>query len=70
MFRFYAADGVEPPHVHVLGNDGFAKLWLAPDVRLHDSRGYSRRQIERIIEVTTAHRDEWLARWHEFFGRA
>jgi hypothetical protein len=27
--RFFSADRKEPPHVHVYGNGGSAKLWLA-----------------------------------------
>ena len=29
MFMF-ASDCVEPRHVHVEGNDGYAKFWLEP----------------------------------------
>ncbi len=70
MFRFYPADRVEPPHVHVLGNDGFAKIWLEPRLRFEHARGYSEGQISRVTEIAEAHRDEWLARWREFFRHA
>lgn len=68
MFRFYAADGVEPPHVHVLGGRGrAAKVWLSP-VRLQKAAGYSRRQVEEIIKIAEDHSEEWLAAWRSFFG--
>lgn len=69
-FRFRAVDRSEPPHVHVSGHDGFAKIWLVPAVELQDSRGYSRRQVDRILKITEAHRTEWLAAWRRYFGRA
>lgn len=67
-FRFRSNDGDEPPHVHVNGNGGSAKIWLAPAVRIGPSRGYSERESREIIRMTEAHRDEWIAAWHRHFG--
>lgn len=39
-FRSFSSDGGEPPHVHVRGNGGIAKIWLVPTVRIADHRGY------------------------------
>ena len=66
-FRFRSSDAPEPPHVHVEGNGGAAKFWL-PDVELASSRGYTRRQLEVISTILREHEDEFLDRWHEFFG--
>lgn len=52
-FHFFAGDRVEPPHIHVEGDDGEAKFWLRP-VSLADSRGYSDRQT-RVINVLSKH---------------
>ena len=49
-FFFYAADGVEPPHVHVERDDKTAKFWLGP-VRLQDSCGFSRVEIGRVQSI-------------------
>ena len=70
VFKFYASDGREPAHVHVLGNGGDAKIWLMPSVEIADSWGYDVRQRNTISKVTKEHRDEWLAAWGRFFGRA
>jgi hypothetical protein len=67
-FRFFAGDGGEPPHVHVRGNSGRAKIWLAR-VEIAHSEYYSERRREEIIRITRAHRAEWLAAWARFFER-
>lgn len=66
-FRFWAGDRGELPHVHVKGNGGRAKIWLSP-VRVDWSRGYSRRRIGKIINITTDHQEGWLGAWARFFG--
>jgi len=68
-FRFRASDGGEPPHVHVDGNGGSAKLWLVPKVRIERSRKYSREQIGEISRIAGENRQAWLESWSRFFGR-
>jgi hypothetical protein len=46
-FFFYAGDRIEPPHVHVERDNSVAKFWLEI-VRLHNSIGYNRRELNRI----------------------
>ena len=67
-FRFYASDHAEPPHVHVLGNDGRAKLWLKKPVSVAHMRGYNRAQIGRIEEITKRERARFLRAWYRFFA--
>ncbi len=66
-FRFRAADGIEPAHVHVYGNGGSAKVWLRPVVRFAEVRGYDVRWRKTIKRITEEHRYEWLAAWSRFF---
>jgi hypothetical protein len=66
-FFFFALDRNEPPHVHVARDDGAAKIWLEP-VRLAGHRGFSAREITRIMRLVTAHRTRFLEEWHEFFS--
>jgi hypothetical protein len=68
-FIFRARDGTEPPHVHVYGNDGYAKVWLAPEVKFARVRRYDVAEKSAIIRITEEHRDDWLAKWNRFFGR-
>lgn len=67
-FRFRSSDRGEAPHVHVEGNDGAAKMWLL-DLELASSRGYTSRQLRKISGIVEEHRDEFLAKWHDFFGK-
>ncbi|MGH2446387.1 MAG: DUF4160 domain-containing protein [Candidatus Limnocylindria bacterium] len=66
-FRFRSVDRDEPPHVHVEGHGGEAKFWL-PNSGHVTSRGYNRRQLRRLAKIVEAHSDQFLERWHEFFG--
>lgn len=69
VFRFYASDGPEPPHVHVIGNGGRAKLWLVAGLGIAHSRQYTPEQQRRIQRITEEHRIEWLSAWRRFFGK-
>jgi hypothetical protein len=65
-FFFYAGDGDEPPHVHVERDDWEAKFWLDP-VRLERSRGFRRKEINRIRELVEEYQEPLLESWNEFF---
>ena len=65
-FFFYAGDGDEPPHVHVERDDNTAKLWLAP-IRLEESRGFQRHELNRIQRIIEEHRRRLLDEWEEYF---
>lgn len=67
-FRFFSNDRSEPPHVHVRGNGGRAKIWLAPSVKLGPAHAYTAQRRGEILRKAEAHRDEWLARWSRHFG--
>lgn len=65
-YRFFSADGAEPPHVHVRGHGGSAKLWLST-LEVAASRGYNQRQLRQILAIAQARRNDFLDKWHEFF---
>lgn len=67
VFRFRAVDRGEPPHVHVRGNGGAAKIWLRPTIEIAMTKRYNRRQMTEIMEITERKRDEFLEAWHRFF---
>ena len=69
VFRFFSSDGSEPPHVHVRGNGGIAKVWLVPSVTFAEYRAYNRHRRGEIIRKTETHRAEWIARWNNHFRR-
>jgi len=66
-FHFYSADGHEPPHIHVDGSGGEAKVWLA-DVSLGKCKGFSDKEIARILQTVREHRQQMLEAWHAYFG--
>jgi Domain of unknown function (DUF4160) len=66
-FFFYAGDRDEPPHIHVERDDNIAKFWLDP-VRLQNSGGFSRTEINRIQQLVAINREELLRSWHEYFN--
>ena len=53
-FFFYAGDRDEPPHIHIERDDDKAKFWLDP-VRLQNSGGFSRTEINRIQKLVEEH---------------
>lgn len=60
-------DDHPPPHVHVEGNGGGAKIALE-DARLVWSRGLSRRDVNRAVDVVRTHRDEFGIAWQNIHG--
>lgn len=67
-FFFVSLDRGEPPHVHVRRENKVAKIWLDPVV-LERAGGFGRVEINRIMRLVREHREHFLERWHEFFGR-
>ena len=65
-FFFYAGDSSEPEHVHVERDDKVAKVWLNP-VRLEESGGFSRAEINRIVSLVREHHRELLRSWNDYF---
>ncbi|MEO8510042.1 MAG: DUF4160 domain-containing protein [Chloroflexota bacterium] len=65
-FRFRANDRDEPPHVHVEGNGGRAKIWLADSGVARPGR-YNPRQLAQIEAIVEEHAHDFLRTWHEYF---
>ena len=66
-FFFYSSDGSEPPHVHVERDRDTAKFWLSP-VRLQNSGGFRRHELNRIQRIIDEHREALLRSWDEYFN--
>ena len=66
-FFFYAGARQEPPHVHVEREDKTAKFRLDP-IRLQDTRGFRRNEINRIQRLVQEHREHLLRSWDEYFN--
>lgn len=66
-FFFYAGDRDEPSHVHVERDNNKAKFWLLP-VRLQNSGGFSRTEINRIQKAVEENQEDLLRSWNEYFN--
>ena len=66
-FFFVSLDYGEPPHIHVQREHMVAKFWLNP-VALAKAGGFRAHELARLTRLVTEHQDEFLERWHEFFG--
>jgi len=60
-------DDHPPPHIHVSGR-GTARIALEPVVRLMDSRGLSKPDIGRVLDVVRSHHTVMLEAWIRIHG--
>ena len=67
-FFFVSSDRGEPPHIHVRRDNMVAKYWLEP-VALERAGGFRRVELTALAKLVQAHRERFLERWYEFFGR-
>jgi hypothetical protein len=63
---FYAGDRDEPPHVHVEHDTHIAKFWLTP-VRLQNSGGFGRRELNQIQRLVEENQEQLLRGWNDYF---
>jgi hypothetical protein len=66
-FFFYSDDRDEPPHIHVERDKHKAKFWLQP-VRLQNSGGFKRKELNRIQELLEENQVRFLEEWNEYFS--
>ena len=66
-FRFYASDGPEPPHVHIVKDSKSAKVWLR-SMEIEYLQGYSEREMRELMAVIAENRNAWIGVWNDFFG--
>jgi hypothetical protein len=67
-FRFYSSDVNEPPHVHVIKAERVAKIWLNP-LEVESNHGYSKTELNKVLQLTEQNETKLLEAWHEFFNR-
>jgi uncharacterized protein DUF4160 len=57
----------EPSHVHIERDKNIAKFWLDP-VRLQNSGGFGRTELNRIQKLVDENREDLLRSWNEYFN--
>jgi hypothetical protein len=65
-FFFYSSDKLEPPNIHVENQGNVAKIWLEP-VRLQNSGGFKRNEIQELVKMVEEHSEEFRRVWDEYF---
>jgi len=65
---FYADEGNEPAHVHVLQHDDEAKFWIR-QVRLASNNGLSARDLNRARKLVERNEALIEETWNEFHSR-
>lgn len=68
IFLFYSADLREPPHVHIRKGRQEVKIWLN-DCSIAVARRVPDHELNMLREKVRQHREEFLEKWHEHFGR-
>jgi len=66
-FFFYSSDFSEPTHVHVERDSCVAKIWIDP-IRLQNSGGFSRSEINNILSIIAGNQIQILEGWNEYFN--
>lgn len=68
-FRFFFFSREEPRiHVHVHRENGEAKFWIEPEIKLAINYGLSQAQLNRAKKLIEEHEDEIRNAWKEHFG--
>ena len=67
-FYFVSGDRVEPPHVYVRRDNGYAKYWLDP-VGLQNSGNFSRAELRRLNRMVELKQTLFVEAWCDYFGR-
>jgi Domain of unknown function (DUF4160) len=68
-FFFYSNEGSprEPVHVHVMGAEGEAKIWLRPEVRVAFSDGLNASTLRELLGAASQNAELIERAWHEYF---
>jgi len=56
-------------HVHVLGKEGEAKVWIEPAIELANSRGLSAKTLGFALRQIEEREGEIREAWNRHFGR-
>lgn len=65
---FFFSREEERIHVHVLGEEGEAKVWIEPEIELARNYGLSEKTLATAMDLITGREDEIRRAWNEHFG--
>ena len=55
-------------HVHVYKGNNTAKIWLEPIVELAENKGFSEKELNKIIEITAKNEDDFKTKYQAHIG--
>lgn len=67
IFLFYSSDGDEPPHVHIRKDRMEIKIWLS-NCEVARNSGVRAHDVTELCKIVSEHKENFLERWHEYFG--
>jgi hypothetical protein len=67
-FHFFSREE-ERMHVHVLGQEGEAKVWMEPQIEVAADSHLSEKTLGVALELIREHEDEIREAWRRHFGR-
>ena len=65
---FFFSREEERIHVHVLGEEGEAKVWIEPEIELARNYGLGEKTLATAMDLITGRKDEIRRAWNEHFG--
>ncbi|QEC55763.1 DUF4160 domain-containing protein [Flavisolibacter ginsenosidimutans] len=68
-FFFYSRENKEPAHIHVAKGDAEGKIWLEPILEIAYFIRFTNSEQKQIIEIVTAHQQQFKNHWNEYFNQ-
>jgi len=63
-FYFWVGETAnEPPHVHIWGNEGEMKVWLA-DLSIEECYNIPNHEQTKLLKIVKEHQEEFLKKWY------
>lgn len=60
---FFPAGDHEPPHIHVISEDGVARIKVSPQIELMSNTGMKPKDLRRAMNLVEEYREEIIKIW-------
>jgi hypothetical protein len=68
-YRFHIWSNEESRmHVHVSKDDNSAKVWLEPSIEIAENKGFSEKELNKIIKIVSENENEFKSKFREHIG--
>ena len=68
-YRFFIWSNEERRiHVHVSNEKSTAKIWLEPIVEIAENKGFSEKELNKIIDIVNKNENEFKAKYRLHIG--